>query len=358
MISVIIVNFHSADLTQKAVSSVFQEHEDLEVLIVDNTCTDKEKRLLEDTLRKEKNIRFIFNNTNVGFAKACNQAFAISKGEYILLLNPDAYVTPPCLRALKDFMSKTPGAGAVSPQVYWDSSMEYFFPHYTYPSPFQDFLLRLTVQSKTFEKYYSLYKRGGNLRLWRALKAVCVANLHGGVVLLKKSAVEQAGGLFDERFFMFYEDTDLFLRLKKNGHKLYILPQVKAVHNYMHKGHKLELMAHTSRIFYEKHFNGNLLLKIAALIPNRKATRNYIDYGIWSSPPVFSVPTQIQTGFLFEWSPTPLFSPAIGYFGRGESFTLSKEVWSFLDEGLYYCRITPQNAYCLDYTVYSWSKTP
>ncbi len=338
MISVLIVNYHSAHLTKKAVSSVLGEGGDIEVIIVDNTSTPGERERLAE-LSNACPVTLIMNQDNAGFARANNQAFSVAKGEYIFLLNPDAYVVPPCLNSLKTFMEHHPEAGAVSPAVYWDDGMQFLFPCYPFPSPFQDFCTKVSGLSNTFGTLYSLHERRKNLGLWRSSLPVKVQNLHGGVVLLRRSSVERAGGLFDERFFLFYEDTDLFFRLRKRGYVLYIVPEAKAVHNYTHRQHKLERMAETHRLYYEKHFSGSLLARLTALIPWH-APRGIVDYGEWDVPPSFPVPEGLIGKYLYEWSPDALFRPSLGCFGSGAVFVLPEQVWSFLDPGVYYSRIT------------------
>jgi GT2 family glycosyltransferase len=339
MISVIVVNYQSARLTERAVRSVFQSKEDIEVIVVDNTSTAVEKELLHECL-KAYDVTLILNKDNVGFAMANNQAFALAKGDLIFLLNPDAYVAPSCLGILKEFIETQPDAGSVSPQVYWDDEMTFLFPNYHFPSPFQDLCSRLSEVSTAFESLYSLHERKKNIGLWRSQLPLKARNLHGGVVMLRRSSVEESGGLFDERFFLFYEDTDLFLRLRKNGNKLYIVPAAKAVHNYRHKVQKLEIMAETLGLYYEKHHHKNVLRKLTGLIPDQTSRRPQADVCAWNIPPSFPVPEKLKRGYLFEWSPSPLFIPSIGCFGSGESFDLSQQVWDFLDPGIYYSRIT------------------
>ena len=88
MISVIIVNFNSAHLTRRAVDSVFQEKEDLEVFVVDNTATAGEQELLHHIF-DSREVTLLLNESNAGFAAACNQAFSRARGQFIFLLNPD-----------------------------------------------------------------------------------------------------------------------------------------------------------------------------------------------------------------------------------------------------------------------------
>jgi GT2 family glycosyltransferase len=355
MISVIIVNYHSAPQTEKAVQSVLGSAEEQELIVVDNTCSTDERRIL-GKMQDLYGFALILNEKNTGFAGACNQAFSRTTGEYVFLLNPDAFVIPPCLTLLREFLENTPLAGSVSPQVYWDDEMQYFFPRYSLYSPFQDFCSRLSSLSQRFRTLYSLVERSKNVGLWRSLLPVRVKNLHGGVVMVRRSAAKKAGGLFDERFFLFFEDTDLFFRLRKGGHSLYIIPEAKAVHNHAHSQKKVDTLSRMSCLYREKHFGRNLLPIITSHIPEGNWKGAYNDYGHWDVPPSFPVPELFHDGYLFEWSPNPVFVPSIGCFGRGAEFSLSRQVWDLLDKGRYYVRFTPSSRRVVKYAVGYWEK--
>jgi GT2 family glycosyltransferase len=354
MISVIIVNYHSARQTERAVRSILQSEEEKEIIVVDNTCTNDEKEVL-DEVRRSYGFHLIFNDSNVGFAKACNQAFARSKGNYIFLLNPDAFIVSPCLSVLGEFLERTPSAGSVSPQVYWDDEMRYLFPCYSLYSPLEELCVRLSSLSQTFRTFYSLGRRRQNLRLWRSPVPVSVGNLHGGAVMVRRSAAEKAGGLFDERFFLFFEDTDLFFRQRKKGYSLYVVPEAKAVHNYSHSRQKLEFLSRARPLYYEKHFRRSFLSGLTSRIPEGLWKESCQDHGLWDSPPSFPV-SRFQDGYLFEWSPNPLFVPSIGCFSKDREFTLSRQIWDLLDNGRYYCRFTPLSGKIWKYTTGCWEK--
>jgi len=355
MISIIIVNYYSAAQTERAIRSVLGSGEEQEIIVVDNTCSADERHILGE-MQNVYGFTLILNDRNTGFAAACNQAFSRSNGEYIFLLNPDAFVISPCLTLLREFFDNTPVAGSVSPQVYWDDERQYFFPRYSLYSPFQDFCARLSSLSQRFRTFYSLTERSKNVGLWRSLFPVKVKNLHGGVVMVRRSAAEQSGGLFDERFFLFFEDTDLFFRLRKRGYSLHVIPEAKAVHNYDHSQKKVEILSRMSRLYREKHLGRSLLLIITSHIPEGDWKGEYNDYGRWDVPPSFPVPDLFHDGYLFEWSPNPVFVPSIGCFGRGAEFTLSQQVWDLLDNGRYYVRFTPTSRRVVKYTAGYWEK--
>lgn len=355
MISVVVVNYHSAGLVKLAVESVLAEDEKVEVFVVDNTATVEERELLQ-AFFKERPVNLIFNESNLGFGRACNQAYSLSRGEYVFLLNPDAYVVPPCLGALRKFLEETPDAGAAAPLIYWDSAMTYLFPRSLLPSPLQDIFVRLSLLSHTFGRLYSFAERRKNLRLWRSLSPVSVKSLSGGAAFLRRASVEDAGGLFDERFFLFYEDSDLFLRMQKAGFRLYVLPQARAVHRHRHTGQKLDIMARTRALYHEKHFSDNVLQRVSSLIPGPAREFKHIDCGTWDAPPSFPVPAALSRGYLFEWSPSPFFVPSVGFFGAGENFIFSGEIWDALDTGCYYSRFTDPERSLAAHDILCWRK--
>jgi GT2 family glycosyltransferase len=355
MISVIIVNYNSAYLTKRAVASVFAQDEDVEVIVVDNSATLAEQQYLSD-ISRAYDVRLIFNESNVGFGKACNQAFSCSRGEFIFLLNPDAYLIPPCLRILREFMESEPRAGSVSPLLYWDNAMTYLFPNSFAPSPAQDFCAALSRTSSYFGRLYSHYGRRRNLGLWKASAPLKVKNLSGGTIMLGRSTIERIGGLFDEQFFMFYEDSDLFLRLGRAGYRLYFVPCAKAVHSYRHAVLKLDIMDQSRKLYYRKHYANSLFLRLAERLQGYSEKGRYTKSGSWSTAPFFSIPPQLRKGYLFEWSPSPFFIPSVGFFGEGETFIFSEEIWHSIEEGDYYVRFSNNRKWFFDGETLFWRK--
>ena len=95
-LSVVIVSYNSIGLLENCLFSVQKAMRaiDGEIIIVDNNSNDGSKEYLPSKFPEAK---FIFNNENLGFAKACNQGFKISSGNYILFLNPDTVLPGTCV---------------------------------------------------------------------------------------------------------------------------------------------------------------------------------------------------------------------------------------------------------------------
>ena len=102
-LSLIIVNWNVKDLLEECIKFVYSQTKKVifEIIVVDNNSTDGSIEMLEKQFRQ---IHLIKNNENVGFARANNQAIKQSKGEYILLLNPDTLVRDRAIEKMMEFM--------------------------------------------------------------------------------------------------------------------------------------------------------------------------------------------------------------------------------------------------------------
>jgi GT2 family glycosyltransferase len=290
-----------------------------------------------------ESVQLIINESNEGFAQACNRAFDQHDADMILLLNPDASLLPRALIRLQQSLLRLNRAGAVGPQIYWDDNKQFFLP----PSDVPELLWfhPLISAHPLLEKLISRMWRRFAIRVWQSKKTVRVWNLSGGNVLLNRKAVMAAGGLFDSRFFLYFEDTDLFIRLRQAGYHLYIDPSAEVVHFYDQCGNfrlnsKRSLMAQSHQAFMEKHTRGwkqgvmKILekLKPGPVIP-APLPKNY------SHPFEIPVPVSIQKQWLFEWSPNPNFIPAAGHFGIGDTMRFPMDCWQLLAPGQYFGRL-------------------
>lgn len=346
MISVIVVNYHSAALTGRALASVLEERAappaELELLVVDNSEDAAEARRLRELL--PPSARLLVNSVNEGFGQACNRAYEQSRGDLILLLNPDAWLAPGALDRLRRTLLDHPRAAAVGPLNYWDRARSFYLPPNLFPGPWQRLSRQLWRLHPALGWYQSRRLRRRALRVWRGNRALPQAALSGGGVLLRKSAVEAAGGLFDRRFFMYFEDSDLMLRLKRAGYRLYLEPAAACVHSYEHSAAKMALMARAEAEYYHKHHAGNPLLYLARLLEKRAPVGppdNFVDLGPLSHPPALTVPAQWRDEWLLEISPSPFLMPAVGHFGRGAEARIPEECWRLLQSGDYYARLGP-----------------
>ncbi len=346
----IIVNYHSAPLTLKAVSSVLDSETlgPLRVVVVDNSVNHGELEILRLELPSE--VSLVPSSKNMGFGRACNLAFEQFPAKAVLLLNPDGRLLPGALARLQKTLFSRKRVGAVSPRIYWDSGLRFQLPPSLPQALFEfDAVLNAFGPGAVFSRITGWMWRHHALRIWQAETPVRVRNLSGGVVLLKGSAVQKAGGLFDPRFFLYFEDTDLFIRLRNAGYSLLVEPRSAAVHHYDQCGRgylkeKSRYMEQSRELFVMKYKNPlkSRIKKVEGFMRKEAsycqkevpATRFLPD-----SLKKMQAPSRLRGKWLFELSPNPNFVPAAGCFGVGMRVVFPGECWDLLSPGRYFFRV-------------------
>ncbi len=224
-LSVIIVNYNVRYFLEQCLISVFKaiENIDAEVYVVDNISTDKSVEMVKE---KYPQVKLIANQENVGFSKANNQAIRLSKGEYVLLLNPDTVVEEDAFEKCIAFMDKHPDAGGLGVKMIDGNGI--FLPESKrgLPTPSVSFykifgLSALFPKSKKFAKYHLGYLKENETNE--------IEVLSGAYMWMRKSVLDEVGYL-DEAFFMYGEDIDLSYRIILGGYKNYYFPETKIIH--------------------------------------------------------------------------------------------------------------------------------
>src|SRR6187401_1126122 len=224
-LSLIIVSYNSMRVLEDCLFSIQKAMQiiDGEIIIVDNNSKDGIKEGLSS---KFPGVKFIFNNENLGFAKACNQGSKISSGDHILFLNPDTGLSKTCFTNCIIFFKTHPDAGAVGVRMLDDKGKFLRESKRGLPSPSASFykLFGLTAVfpgSETIAKYYQghLPENENNP----------VEVLSGAFMMIKRTVFEKVKG-FDETFFMYGEDIDLSLRISQLGYKNYYLGKISITH--------------------------------------------------------------------------------------------------------------------------------
>jgi len=219
-LSVIVVAYRSAAHLPACLEALARSAAGMsqETIVVDNTSGDGTPELVR---RQAPEARLIVNETNRGFAAAVNQAARLAGGRYLLLLNPDARPLPGCVDRLVAELDARPEAALAGPQLLdrdgaWQPS--------AWPAPG---FLTLAYDALLL---HNLMPRS-RLRMVTAPgdEAVDVECLSGACLLVRRAAFEALGGL-DERFFIYYEDTDLAVRARAAGHRVRLVPAAQAVH--------------------------------------------------------------------------------------------------------------------------------
>ncbi|RIX44170.1 MAG: glycosyltransferase family 2 protein [Rhodocyclales bacterium GT-UBC] len=339
----IIVNYRTAALTVGAVQSLAAHPACSEIHVVDNSLQADEAAYLRQHLPAP--VKLHVAEDNLGFAGGCNLAFERCHSEYVLLLNPDARLLPHALQKLLACLNEHPGAAAVGPRIFWDDARRFLLPPTTFPGRPEYVFDQLAGRFAALGHLRAALFRRKSLKQWRATRAFPVAALSGGHVLLRRSAVEQAGGLFDPAFFMYWEDSDLMRRLRDAGYALLLEPEATCIHHYDHHPGKDRLISEGWPAYAAKHFAGwgwrafDRLL--GRLKPAATETAGWPVLDLDGGDVAIPVPPILQTGWLLEFSPAPSFVPSMGQFGEGSVATIAATCASHFRGRDYYVRLSP-----------------
>ncbi|MEG7381403.1 glycosyltransferase [Bacillus subtilis] len=198
--SIIVLTYNQLALTKQCLESIWKhtDHDYIEVIVVDNGSHDGTR----DYLKQISSIKTIFNKTNVGFARGCNQGFEAASGNNILFLNNDTVVTNQWLEPMIKLLYHDEKTGMVGPVSNYVSGTQQIPVDYTDLEEIEHFSQRYCIQHQ------------GESR--------AVLRLVGFCLLVKKEVLDKIGG-FDERFESgSFEDDDLCLRALQAGYQLKI----------------------------------------------------------------------------------------------------------------------------------------
>ena len=265
-LSVIIVNYNVKYYLDQCIRSVLRAFEEMntpaEIIVVDNHSADGSVNYLEQRYPQKlfPMVRFVRSAHNLGFARANNIAIRQSRGEYVLLLNPDTIVGEDALKASVDFMDVHEDAGAVGVRMLGAQGRRAMESRRGLPTPMVSFFKMLGFcnrwpHHRLFGKYYMGYLP------WDEPSQIEVVS--GAYCMLRRKALDEVG-LLDEDFFMYGEDIDLSYRVLKGGYHNYYLPvdilhykgesTQKSSFRYVHVFYEAML------IFFRKHYSGMTFL--------------------------------------------------------------------------------------------------
>jgi GT2 family glycosyltransferase len=243
-VSAVLVSYNTKDLTLTAISHLFRDfesHDSCEIILVDNDSKDGTVAAVQSAYPA---VRIIQNHDNVGFGKANNQAFEVCSSEYVFLVNTDAFVHSGCSQGLTKFLDIHPDVAVAAPRVLnQDRSLQSSV--HPFPTPLRCWIENLWMNP--------LVKNVFALRDWRSWKHDDTREVPwviGACMLVRKSVIESVGG-FDERFFMYSEETDWQYRIRKAGWTIWFVHDAEVTHLGGASGGTDSLSSRTRTAFFE-----------------------------------------------------------------------------------------------------------
>jgi len=223
-LSVIVVTMNSAPFIESCLTSL--EHQSVrlpdEVIVVDNASTDNTAEMVLKTFPRARLIRL---SDNKGFAAGNNAGIRASKGDMVLLLNPDTVVGEKALAALVARLDADVSAAAAGPKIFnGDGTLQR--TGVSFPSLWNTFCETLLLDkafplSKTFGRHRRLYEDPD--------RSTAVDYLQGSCLMVRRTSLE-AAGLLDEGYFMYFEEADLCRKFRSLGWKTIYEPAADIIH--------------------------------------------------------------------------------------------------------------------------------
>ncbi|MDP3088415.1 MAG: glycosyltransferase family 2 protein [Methylotenera sp.] len=220
-VSVIVVNYNTEQLLPKMLSDLklAATNITLQIIVVDNASRDDSEVYMREHMT---DCELIFNQANVGFGRANNQALSLIRGRYVLLLNTDAFVSSDTLTKTISHMDANPECGILGVRLLGrdgdlQPSCRYF------PTPWS-----LFVQRAGLQKFFKSTRLMDDMQWDHASVRACDW-VPGCYYLIRREVVEQVG-LFDPRYFLYYEEVDHCFAAKKAGWQVHYYPDTTVVH--------------------------------------------------------------------------------------------------------------------------------
>lgn len=206
-VSYIIVTYNSSDTIEKCINSILcqESKESFEIIVIDNNSLDDTRPILDNF---NTNIHVIKSNENLGFARANNVAAEIAKGEYLILVNPDAFLDKNAGEEMIKVYGEQKNVAVVGGKI--ENATDDIKPFPSMKSLWNTFFEKLERMKETKDSF--------------EVPWVCGAFF----AIPKQLFVEYKG--FDSRFFLYYEETDLCKRLRSDGYKIILNPLAIANH--------------------------------------------------------------------------------------------------------------------------------
>lgn len=255
---VVILNYNGGELLERVVAAVERSQGvSLGIAVVDNASRDDSMQGLAARTGAGSPL-LLRMPCNLGYAAGNNLGVFGFAARYVVLLNNDALVEPSTLATLVRFMDAHPRAGACGPALLWPDGAPQAFSHGDDPTP--RYLARRALARRT----------GRDLHSWGGTEPLRTGWVAGTCMVLRRDALSQVG-LLDARIFMYFEDNDLCLRLRRQRWDVYLVPAAHVRHfNRVSYGDRARVRRYYRGLtyFYRKHYGllPSLLVGAAARV--------------------------------------------------------------------------------------------
>ncbi|MCL5267267.1 MAG: glycosyltransferase [Bacteroidetes bacterium] len=215
LVSIILLVYNKLGFSKRCIESILAtvNYSNYEIVVTDNASTDGTYEYMSELANRLEKVRYVRNDSNLGFVGGCNTGVANARGEYVILLNNDTIVNKGWLESLVEFAMKTPDCGAVgSKLIYPDGRLQ--------------------------EAGGIIFSDGNGWNYGRGMSPYDpkynfvreVDYISGASLMVRKDLWDEIGGLDDRFSPAYFEDSDLCFEVRKHGYKVYYEPKSSIIH--------------------------------------------------------------------------------------------------------------------------------
>ncbi|WP_333694575.1 glycosyltransferase family 2 protein [Flavobacterium sp.] len=224
-IAVILINYNSSDLSIDCIKSIYEKTSseiNFQVIITDNNSEKKDYENLKNFCNNSflPNLKLVKNNRNSGFGGGNMHGFKHSNAKYLAFVNNDTLFINDCLTILKKELDNNLSIGIAGAQAYKEDN-KFLISLDHFASPAREIFGRNFLELINPKKYPKRKKR--------YISPIQVNFIPGSFMFVKTEDFIKVGG-FDDNIFLYYEETDLCLRLAKINKFAYLIPQAEFIH--------------------------------------------------------------------------------------------------------------------------------
>ncbi|MBK9384771.1 MAG: glycosyltransferase [Planctomycetes bacterium] len=355
-VSAVILSYNSAAYVVECVRSLRREASRagiaLELVIVDNRSPEleRDKPILE-AIAAESGAELLFNDRNSGYSGGMNFGLRATSAPVLAILNPDLCFFEGSLEKLHRHVVEHRECGVAGPMGFYDLDRAVALP----PNPLPDLAdhWRQVYAHLTpgLARAYARHRSRVSYRYWTLERPTALPMLSGCCMVLRRDVLPTIGGLFDERFPLYYEDADFYRRVGRAGLECTLVPDAHIAHFYGRSsatdGGEAMRRYHIAQQEYYRKWYGPLRRalgyelgkKVIDWWPGKWKKRpplEPVDLGRVVDPPSIEVPT--REPFFLELSMDPMFFLAGGIVRATNPFAFSALAWRSIGYLRYFVR--------------------
>lgn len=318
--ALVVVNYRSSPLAVEAIRSARSaSSESLQVIVVDNSTDGAEAA----ALRPHADV-LLAPPRNLGYAAAINLARRSAEAELMIVSNPDVVFSAGAIDAL-DL-----GVPVAGPALFWDDACTWMLPPAERYTTRQRLDAAFAVRSRVWSHIRDRRRFRQRLAFWRLTKPRPVESISGAVMAIRSEVFDRVGG-FDERFFLYFEETDF---LRRAG-EIWYVPAARCRHLYNQSAagsaEAARHYAESERKYLEK-WSGPRLTRLIKGLEHSIARQAGI-------PVTSEAITLDRDHVVVEASPLASFDTAAGLFPRERRIDVPPEVWRTYRSDVLYLRV-------------------